>query len=70
MEKAKNALEKADGMPEIFAKHIKEKDGRYIVFCKDIKQQKGRYFHLPFLLKIVIPVNFNLTIFIFATNYF
>ena len=40
MEKAKNALEKADGMPEIFAKHIKEKDGRYIVFCKDIEHLK------------------------------
>jgi len=40
MEKAKNALEKADGMPEIFAKHIKEKDGKFIVFCKDIEHLK------------------------------
>ena len=40
MEKAKNVLEKADGMSEIFAKHIKEKDGRYIVFCKDIEHLK------------------------------
>jgi len=40
MEKAKNALEKADGMPEIFAKHIKEKDGRFIIFCKNIEHLK------------------------------
>jgi len=40
MEKAKKALEKADGMPEIFAKHIQEKDGRFIVFCKDIEHLK------------------------------
>lgn len=40
MEKAKNALEKADGMPEIFARHIKEKDGRFIIFCKNIEHLK------------------------------
>ncbi len=40
MEKAKNALEKADGMPEIFSKHIKEKDGRFIIFCKNIEHLK------------------------------
>ena len=40
MEKVKNALEKADGMPEIFAKHIKDKDGRFIIFCKNIEHLK------------------------------
>lgn len=37
MEVARKTLEKADGMPEIFEKHMQVKNGRYIVFCKDIE---------------------------------
>ena len=33
LEALRRALEKADGMEEIFAKHITEKNGKYIVFC-------------------------------------
>lgn len=33
--KAKNMLDKADGLPEIFCKNMTEKNGKYIVFCKD-----------------------------------
>lgn len=31
----KRALEKADGLDEIFKKHIENKSGKYIVFCSD-----------------------------------
>lgn len=31
----KRALEKADGLDEIFKKHIENKTGKYIVFCSD-----------------------------------
>lgn len=31
----KRALEKADGLDEIFNKHIENKSGKYIVFCSD-----------------------------------
>ena len=35
LEDAKKILERADGLPEIFQKHIKNKAGKYIVFCRD-----------------------------------
>lgn len=35
LDDAKKVLEKADGLPEIFQKHIKNKMGKYIVFCRD-----------------------------------
>ncbi len=33
----RRALEKADGMPEIFNKHITDKTGKYIVFCSNFE---------------------------------
>lgn len=33
LEALRRALEKADGMDEIFAKHMEDKAGKYIVFC-------------------------------------
>lgn len=33
LEALRRALDKADGLEEIFARHIEEKDGKYIVFC-------------------------------------
>ena len=33
LEALRRALEKADGMDEIFAKHMEDKTGKYIVFC-------------------------------------
>ena len=35
LDDAKKILEKADGLPEIFQKHIKNKAGKYIVFCRN-----------------------------------
>ena len=35
LEKLRRALEKADGLNEVFEKHITEKSGKYIVFCSD-----------------------------------
>ena len=35
LDDAKKVLEKADGLPEIFQKHMKNKSGKYIVFCRN-----------------------------------
>lgn len=35
LDDAKKILEKADGLPEIFQKHIKNRAGKYIVFCRN-----------------------------------
>ena len=35
LEKLRRELEKADGLNEVFEKHITEKSGKYIVFCSD-----------------------------------
>lgn len=35
LEALRRALEKADGLDEIFHKHIENKSGKYIVFCSD-----------------------------------
>ena len=35
LDDAKKILERADGLPEIFQKHIKNKAGKYIAFCRD-----------------------------------
>lgn len=36
----KRALEKADGLKDIFTKHITKKNSRYIVFCSNYKHMK------------------------------
>lgn len=33
LEALRRTLEKADGLDEVFAKHITDKGGKYIVFC-------------------------------------
>lgn len=33
----RRALDKADGLNEVFRKHIKAKDGKYIVFCSNVE---------------------------------
>ena len=35
LDDAKKVLEKADGLPQIFQKHMKNKSGKYIVFCRN-----------------------------------
>lgn len=34
-DKMRKIVEQAEGIPELFAKNIKDKDGKYIIFCKD-----------------------------------
>lgn len=41
LEDAKKILEKADGLPQIFKKHIKNKCGKYIVFCRNQKHMQS-----------------------------
>lgn len=36
LETLRRALDKADGLPEIFNKHIPNKNGKYIVFCANV----------------------------------
>lgn len=36
----KRALNQADGIDEIFSKHIKERDGKYIVFCANYEHMR------------------------------
>lgn len=36
----KRALEKADGLDEIFYKHMPDKHGKYIVFCSDLEHME------------------------------
>lgn len=40
LDDAKKILEKADGLPEIFQKHIKNRAGKYIVFCRNKEHMK------------------------------
>ena len=34
-DKMRRIVEQADGIPELFAKHMTKRDGKYIIFCKD-----------------------------------
>ncbi len=40
LDEAKKILEKAEGLSQIFAKHITNKSGKYIVFCRDKKHME------------------------------
>jgi len=37
LEALRRALEKADGLDEIFHKHVEDKNGKYIVFCSNVE---------------------------------
>lgn len=37
LEALRRALDKADGLPEIFGRHILDKSGKYIVFCASVE---------------------------------
>ena len=58
LDDAKKILERADGLPEIFQKHIKNKAGKYIAFCRDkehmqrMMEESKAWFHLFQSLKI------------------
>ena len=40
LEALRRALEKADGMEEIFARHISDRTGKYIVFCSNAEHMR------------------------------
>ena len=40
LEKLRRALEKADGLDEVFRKHMTEKHGKYIVFCSNFEAMR------------------------------
>ncbi len=52
LEQLRRALEQADGLDKIFARHMKKGHGKYIVFCADkehmdeMKEHVGEWFHL------------------------
>lgn len=52
LEKLRRALEQAEGLEKIFAKHIPEKSGKYIVFCaskehmEEMQEQVQEWFRL------------------------
>ena len=46
-EALRRALEKADGLDEIFAKHMKEKSGKYIVFCAGMEHMQEMIDKVP-----------------------
>ncbi len=46
LEALRRALEKADGLPQIFQKHITDKSGKYIVFCANIEHMNEMGSHV------------------------
>lgn len=40
LEALRRALDKADGLPEIFEKHMENKRGKYIVFCANVEHME------------------------------
>ena len=45
LEALRRALDKADGLPQIFNKHIPDKNGKYIVFCANIEHMDEMVSH-------------------------
>jgi len=51
LEQLRRALEHADGLEEVFARHMTKKKGKYILFCAskehmdEMKDQAGKWFH-------------------------
>jgi len=46
-EALRHALEKADGLDEIFNKHIQDKSGKYIVFCANLEHMDEMIARVP-----------------------
>jgi len=46
LEALRRALDKADGLPEIFNKHIPNKNGKYIVFCANVEHMDEMVSHV------------------------
>ena len=47
LEALRRALEQADGLDRVFAKHITETRGKYIVFCSSKEHMDEMAFHVP-----------------------
>ena len=47
LEALRRALEKADGLDEVFRKHITERDGKYLVFCANVEHMREMMAHVP-----------------------
>lgn len=47
MEALRRALEKADGLDTVFAKHIQDRSGKYIVFCANLEHMKEMIDRVP-----------------------
>lgn len=47
LEALRRALEQAEGLEEIFQKHIRNRDGKYIVFCANARHMDEMISHVP-----------------------
>lgn len=47
LEALRRALDKADGLDEIFFKHMKDRHGKYIVFCANAEHMRDMISHVP-----------------------
>lgn len=47
LEALRRALERADGLPEIFRKHLPDRTGKYIVFCAGLKHMQEMIEKVP-----------------------
>ena len=51
LEKLRRALEKADGLDDIFARHIPDPSGKYLVFCANAEHMQPVYRNNAFITK-------------------
>lgn len=47
LEALRRALEQAEGLEEIFQKHIRDRNGKYIVFCANVRHMDEMIAHVP-----------------------
>lgn len=47
LEALRRALEKADGLDDVFCKHIEKRDGKYLVFCASAEHMREMIAHVP-----------------------
>lgn len=52
LEELRRTLEKADGLDDIFAKHMDEKCGKYIVFCANKEHMDEMMSHMEWFAKV------------------
>lgn len=52
LEELRRTLEKAEGLDEIFSKHMTEKHGKYIVFCANYEHMREMMSHTEWFAKV------------------